>query len=287
MKKLYILFIIGSLTACSTPVNEDETQNEDAIEVQQDPTTKDEESSNSIDCTGEISVPADAQVSIHSPFNGILKDIKVLEGEQVKKGQILATLEHIDIIKIQENYLTARAQYQLSKTEFERKKELFEQKVVPAKEFQQAEAAYQSNKVVYESLSKQITLLGLSKDQLNSGKISETLAIRSPINGYVTSVDANKGKFVNQDMKIFQLVDDSHKHVHLKVFATDIAKVKEGQKIEFRIAGSDEIYKAEVYLVGKTVESANKAIHVHGHLDNENNDLVIGTAVFGKILLEE
>jgi cobalt-zinc-cadmium efflux system membrane fusion protein len=239
-----------------------------------------------IECTGDISVPGEAIISIHSPIKGVLKTIKVLEGEKVSKGQVLGTLEHIEIIKIQEEYLKSKVQHAFWKSEFDRKTTLFKQEVIPLKEFQEVEASYLSEKAVFESLRKQIQFLGISETKLNQGTISKSITITSPINGFVTSVHGNTGMFADQDTKIFELVDDTHKHVHLNVFATDISKVSVGQTILFRIAGSEKEYQAKVHLIGKSVDAISKAIHVHGHLENEKADLIIGTTVFGRILVE-
>lgn len=272
--------------ACSQQEGESnaEVETEEVVIVD---TLSESTKSTTIECMGDISVPAEAKVSIHSPIKGALKQVKVLEGEKVRKGQLLGTLEHIEIIKIQEEYLKSKAQFEFWKNEYDRKSELFDKEVIAKKEFQQVEASYLSEKIMYESLAKQIELLGLSMTKLNRGEISRSIAITSPINGYVTEVLGNKGMFVAQDTKIFELIDDSHKHVHLNVFATDIDKVAVGQKIIYRIAGSDKEYSAEVYLIGKSVELENKAIHVHAHMDEEYNELVIGTTVFGEILIGE
>lgn len=284
-----ILFIAATtmlIMACSQPEAEITADVEEEGEAVMDTISSIDETL-SIKCTGEITVPAEARVSVHSPTKGALIAIKVLEGEKVRKGQTLGILEHVEVIKIQEDYLKTKAQYEFWKNEYDRKSELFNNDVIPKKEFQEVEASYLSEKATYESLYKQIELLGISLKQLNQGDIKRSIIIKSPINGYVTNVHGNRGMFISQDTKIFELVDDSHKHVHLNVFATDISKVEVGQTIHYQIAGSNEQYQAKVYLVGKSVDPESQAIHVHGHMDDEeNNKLIIGTTVFGEIMLD-
>ena len=289
MKNLFIyivpMVILASCSQPSEPVT-DASEGEEKQTISVVDTADVKESGDGIECTGEINVPVNAKISIHSPIKGILKAINVLEGEKVTKGQVLGSLQHIEIIKIQEEYLKSKAQFQFWKGEFERKSTLHQQNVIPDKEFQQVEASYQSEKAMFESLKKQINLLGLSESKLAKGEISESIALVSPINGYVTMVHANKGMFIDQDTKIFELVDVTHKHVHLSVFASDISRVKIGQEIRFRMAGGNEEFLATVHLIGKSVESGNKAISIHGHLLEENDDLVIGTQVFATIKTE-
>lgn len=239
-----------------------------------------------IECTGAISVPPKAEISIHSPIKGNLKTIKVIEGDKVKKGQVLAVIEHIEIVKIQEEFLKNKAQYIFWEEEHKRKTLLMNEAVIPKKEFQQIEASFSEAKAAYESLKSQLNILGISEQNLMKNGIQQSVAITSPINGYVTEVLANSGMFASQDTKIFELIDDTHKHVHLNVFASDISKVLVDQKIIFRVAGSDKEYFAKVHLIGKKVEEGNKAVHIHGHLEEEYDDLVIGTNVIGKIIID-
>jgi len=239
-----------------------------------------------IECSGEVAVPPKAEISIHSPIKGNLRTIKVIEGDKVKKGQVLAVIEHIEIIKIQEEFLKNKAQYTFWNEEYKRKTLLMDEEVIPKKEFQQIEASFSEAKAAYESLKSQLNILGISEQNLAKNGIQKSISIVSPINGYVTEVLANSGMFANQDTKIFELIDNTHKHVHLNVFASDIGQVVVDQKIVFRIAGSEKEYIAKVHSIGKKVEEGNRAVHVHGHLEQDYNDLVVGTNVLGKIIIE-
>ncbi|NVK63097.1 MAG: efflux RND transporter periplasmic adaptor subunit [Flavobacteriales bacterium] len=240
-----------------------------------------------IECTGNISVAPESRVSIHSPIGGIVKSVRIMEGEQVKKGQQLAVLEHLSIIQLQEDYLAAKSQYEFEQKNYERKSKLYKQEVISDKEIDLAKQAFQSAQAHFEGLKTQLSFLGISLNQLAEGKIRRSIPIRSPISGSVVHVAAKNGQYAAQDTQLFGLMDDAHKHVELEVFAADANRVKEGQIIRLRTADDSEtVYEATVFLIGKSIDPGSNSIRVHGELLTGKDVLITGTAVFAEILTD-
>src|SRR5690606_31106792 len=65
----------------------------------------------------------------------------------------------------------------------------------------------------------------------------------------------------------------------------DIASIKKGQKIRFRLTGENKERLATVYLIGKAIDS-DRSIQVHGHLEKEDEVLVPGSFIQAEILAE-
>ena len=117
-----------------------------------------------------------------------------------------------------------------------------------------------------------------------SEKISRTVTVHSPIDGYVSKVNVNIGKYVNPADVMFEIVNTEHLHVELKVFEKDISKIKEGQQIRFMLPNEDNRERlATVYLVGRSI-GGNRTVKVHGHLDKEDEQFLPG--MFVKAFIE-
>jgi cobalt-zinc-cadmium efflux system membrane fusion protein len=209
-----------------------------------------------------------------------------MEGKQVKKGQQLATLEHLSIIQLQEDYLAAKSTYEFERNNYDRKSNLYKQKVVSDKEFDQAKQAFQSAQAHYEGLKTQLNFLGIALSQLEEGKIRRSIPIRSPISGSVVHVAAKNGQFASQDTELFSLINDVHKHVDLEVFAADANRIKEGQIIRLKTADAESVYEAKVFLIGKSIEFGTNSIRVHGELLTGKDQLITGTIVFAEIVVD-
>ncbi|MBP7318388.1 MAG: efflux RND transporter periplasmic adaptor subunit, partial [Flavobacterium sp.] len=87
---------------------------------------------------------------------------------------------------------------------------------------------------------------------------------------------------------ILEIVDKDHLHLELAVFEKDILNVKTGQKINFRVPeASKEVFNAEVYLVGKSIEGNNRTINVRGRLDDSiKQKLLTGMFVEAEIIVD-
>ncbi len=228
-----------------------------------------------IKVTGKIDVPPQNMVSVSFPLGGYLKSTKLLSGMHVRKGEVIATMEDQAYIQLQQDYLTARARQQYLENEYQRQRELNQSKASSDKVFQQAEAEYKSNKITISSLGQKLQLIGINPDRLHEGSISRSVNIYSPIDGFVSKVNVNIGKYVNPADVLFELVNPQDIHLALTVFEKDISKLAIGQKLVAYTNNSDKKYPCEIILIGQDV-SPERNIEVHCHFEQYDKTLVPG-----------
>lgn len=228
---------------------------------------------------GVLDVPPQNLISINAPYGGFIKETDLLEGTKVKKGQVIAVLSNPEYIQMQQDYLENSGKLDYLEKEFQRQKELQKENVTSAKTFQKAESEYKSTFAIVKGLEAKLALLGINKNKILEGNITSDIVLTSPINGYVTKVNANIGKFVNPQDVIFEIVDTEHLHVELTVFEKDISKIREGQKIRFTLANDPGIeLTASVHLIGRSFDET-RSVRIHGHLDTEDPHLLPGMYV--------
>ncbi len=241
-----------------------------------------------IKATGKIDVPPENRAKITSFVGGYVKTTHLLIGDKVKKGQALVTLENTEFIDIQKDYLEVAEQISYLKSEYDRQKTLYEEKITSQKNYLKAESEYRSANGMYQSLKKKLQLLNISPEQVRKGNLTSTITLFAPIAGDVTVMNANVGMFMSPSDVILEIVDTNHLHIELAVFEKDILKVKMGQSIDFTVPqASNEIFKAKVVLVGKSIEGNDRTIMIHGHLDKEiKQRLLTGMFVEATILTD-
>ncbi|WP_332911866.1 hypothetical protein [Algoriphagus boritolerans] len=136
--------------------------------------------------------PSDYQTLI-APASGSVSFAKgmLTEGSPVRKGQVLMTVSGAGLTtgNLDTEIQKAKAEFEQAQSEYLRKKELFEAKIVPKAEFERVEQRYMIAKANFETLSSGYT---------GSGK-----QIISPIDGYIKSIQAQNGQFVNQGAALF------------------------------------------------------------------------------------
>lgn len=223
-----------------------------------------------VKANGMIDVPPSNKASVSSYYGGTVIDVNLVPGEKVKKGQVLFTLENPDFIQMQQDYLEAKGQLSYLKSDYERQKNLMEDKVSSQKNFLKAESDYVVTKVKMESLSKKLTLININPNELTLDNLKTTISIISPIDGYATHVDITKGTSLIPSQSAVKIVNTDHLHLELNIFEKDLSKVQIGQSIKFNIQeDKSKEYDAVVYIVNKTIDPTNRTIGIHGHLLDE------------------
>ena len=230
--------------------------------------------------SGQIDVPPQNMISISIPLGGFLKSTQLLPGMHIRKGQVLATLEDQQYILLQQNYLTTKVKLKQATQDYERQKALNKNLASSDKIFQQASADYEMLKIQLNSLAQELKLININANTLSDANISTKISIISPIDGYVTKVNANIGKHIDTNEILFELVNPDDLHLALTVFEKDAIQLKIGQKL---IAYSNDQpgkkYQCEILLVGKDF-GADRTLLVHCHFENEKQALGLIPGMF-------
>jgi len=221
-------------------------------------------------------VPPQNMVSVSVPMGGYLKSTKLLAGMHISNGEVIATMEDQQYIQLQQDFLTAKAHFTSIEAEYNRQKELNQSKASSDKVFQQAQAEYISQKVLIKSLSEKLKLLGINPDNLNENNISRSINIYSPIDGFVSKVNMNIGKYVIPTDVLFELVNPADIHLTLTIFEKDLYKISIGQMlIAYNNTQPNKKYDCEIILIGKDV-SPERTVQVQCHFEQYDHSLIPG-----------
>jgi len=239
--------------------------------------------SGTIKVNGLLDVPPQQLVSVSAPLGGFLKSTVLLQGSRVTKGQVIAVIENPEYIQLQQDYLEAKNQLEFAQADYDRQQELAKENVNAQKTLQLAKASYHSWLAKKNGLLAKLKLIHIDITKLETGTISGTSNLYSPINGFVTEVNVNIGKFVNPTDVLFEIVDTEHLHAELIIFEKDVPKIKIGQKVRFTLANETKERMATVHLIGREI-STDRTIRIHCHIDQEDKDLLPG--MYLKALVE-
>ncbi len=235
---------------------------------------------------GRVDVPPQNIISVSVPMGGYLKYTKLLPGMHLNKGEVIATMEDQQYIQLQQDYLTARARLNFTSNEYVRQKELNQSKASSDKVFQQTEVEYTTEKINVKSLAERLKLIGINPDKLDENTISRSINIYSPIDGYVSKVNVNIGKFTQPSEVLFELINPADIHLALTIFEKDLAKLSIGQKLYAYTNSQPDIkHVCEIILIGKNL-SSERSTEVHSHFEDYDKSLVPGMYMNAEIELK-
>ncbi|MDO9038331.1 MAG: efflux RND transporter periplasmic adaptor subunit [Lutibacter sp.] len=226
--------------------------------------------STSIKANGMFVVPPENEASVSAYFAGYVKNISLLPGEAVKKGQVLFKLENPEYVQFQQDYLEAKGRLNYLKSDYDRQKLLLNDQVTSQKNFLKAESEYKVTLVQYQSLKKKLGLMNINANTLTGENISSVISVLSPLSGFATSINASKGMFLNPSDVAMTITNTDQLHIELKIFEKDLPSVKVGQSIKIMLQNEPgKVYEGKVHLINRAINATERTIDIHGDLVNE------------------
>ena len=248
---------------------------------------KKQKMSSTLQLQGKIDLPPQNIVSVNFPLGGYLRNTKLIPGMQVSKGDVIAIMEDQAIVQLQQDYLSAKAKYDLIKQEFDRQQILYNSNAATSKAFQNAEGEMKMQSVLVKSLAEKLKLIGLDPQSLTEASISGQLSIRSTINGYVSKVNVNIGKYVQPTETMFELIDPDDIHAALTIFEKDLPYIKIGNTVDIQFMGNTgKSYPAKVILVNKGIDEDRTAT-AHCHFTVHPNQLYPGMLIQATVAVSD
>jgi membrane fusion protein, heavy metal efflux system len=303
MKKLLYLLSLILIISCSP--NEAQNTSENSEEVASDNasiTLTDEQVviskietgkiikqniSETIECTGKIEVPPENTASVSPIIGGFIKTLNFYPGDFVKEGAVLASLQHPEFIQLQQQYIEAKSQVDYYKEEYKRQGELTVENAASIKKMQKAKADYLTAEANYKSLKAQLELLGVNSTKIEKEDFEKEFKLFSPISGKISKLNANKGKLVNPENPVYEIINDEYLFLNLNVYEKDILKISVGQKISFNLLNDPKKFEAKVKRIGIGIEENNRTTTVHSITEKMNDKLKPGKFVSASILINE
>ena len=223
------------------------------------------------------------EADVNIPISGTITSVKVIEGNHVRKGQVLATMTSLDY----NNMLLQRSQLMKERTiaeaglvylqqEYDRQKSLSDQNINARKTFQKIKADLNIEKAKINSANQQIQITDQTLNLINSNG-SSIINITAPISGYITDVNIKMGSITMPGNPMFGIVDNSQMHVDLLIYEKDLGEIKVGQTVRFILTNQSNMeIKGEIYNIGKSFANDTKSVAVHADIEKNNANLIPG-----------
>ncbi len=248
-------------------------------------TLRDVQVSRTIPVFGETELLPQAQYDVTSVFNANISSIHVIEGQFVKKGQLLFELSHPEISEVKQDITAMRATISFLEQELQRAKQLHADNYTSLEDVQSKETDLTVAQARLRTLLAKCELAGFSPDESWNGR---TLQVRAPSEGNVRKVHIMMGDFVESGASLVTLVNaKTELHADFQVFQKYALDVAVGQTIVFSAEGYEDVYTAEIFAVSAELEDGTRSRHIHAHVHDENGrKLIPGMKLHGYIVVD-
>lgn len=239
---------------------------------------------NKVSFNGTLIVPPQNFASVTMLMGGIIRSANLLPGSYVKKGTLLATLDNLDFISLQQTFLESQAQTEYLKSEYNRQLVLSKEEVASVKKLEQSKADYLSMKSKMEAAAAQLSLLGISTQSLAKNGIMPVLEIKAPVNGYIGKVKVNVGKYLNEGDILCEIINKQETLLRLTTYEKDLKDIRLGAKVWFRVNGmGTKTFEAKLISIGQEVDETSRSLEVFAKVISEDVNFRPGMYVTAQI----
>lgn len=239
---------------------------------------------NKVSFNGTLIVPPQNFASVTMLMGGIIRSANLLPGSYVKKGTLLATLDNLDFISLQQTFLESQAQTEYLKSEYNRQLVLSKEEVASVKKMEQSKADYLSMKSKMEAAAAQLSLLGISTQSLAKNGIMPVLEIKAPVNGYIGKVKVNVGKYLNEGDILCEIINKQETLLRLTTYEKDLKDIRLGAKVWFRVNGmGTKTFEAKLISIGQEVDETSRSLEVFAKVISEDPTFRPGMYVTAQI----
>lgn len=199
-------------------------------------------------------VTSDDIVNASSETGGRLTSMVVKEGQYVRKGQLIAT---IDMESVNKQIAEIEKSLELARSVYERQDRLWKQNIGSEIQYLQAK----NNK---ERLEKTLETVKFQLTKAN---------VYAPISGVVDREFLMAGEMSSPGGPIVQILNTYNVKVVADVPENYLISTKRGQKVDVYFPALDEERKASITLLGRSIDPANRTFKIEIKANNRNGKL--------------
>ena len=279
MRKFVISLLLGliiSLTACSSDKNKQIKS--DAVPVIVGKVQKVQEHK-TILVSGTVSTP-DSPAEVSFLVSGKVIFVGPREGDYVKKGQLLASLDPTDYqlalsasaAKVEQ----ARVAFLRAEDEYGRMKFLYESKSLAANDFEKFKAAFDGTRHQLEE--------AIAGEQLSRKHLSDA-TLHALISGYISKRLIETGDTASVGRPVFEIVELDTVEANVGIPETDVHLVRIGQKVSIRFpALPGQSFEGIVRIINVSADPGTRTYMTRIRVPNPKHVMKIGMVAEAKIV---
>ncbi|WP_067035606.1 efflux RND transporter periplasmic adaptor subunit [Allomuricauda sp. CP2A] len=212
--------------------------------------------------SGKVAINQESDAVQSAYFNGRIERLNInYEGEEVKKGQQLATIYSPELVSAQQELLTA----------------------VNLKE---------SQPQLYKAVRNKLKLWKLSDTQIDeiesSGQVRENFPVYSNVSGVVSGIMVEEGDYIKTGSPLVKVANLNSVWAIFDAYENQLALFKKGQTLEVTTkAYPNETFQAKISFVDPLLNNSSRTLEVRAELDNQKGLLKPGMFVTGEIKMIE
>jgi membrane fusion protein, heavy metal efflux system len=218
---------------------------------------------NTLTLTGKVDFNEDNVIKIFPVISGQVSDIKVMVGDYVKQGQVLAVIKSPEMAGFSNDYLTAQSNLDIAKKNLDAANDMYKSGLASQKDQLTAQEGYNQAVSVLEKTKRILSL--------NGGSMTGEYLVKSPINGFVVERQVNNNMMIRTDNAtgLFTISDLKNVWVMANVYESNISFVKTGDSVDITtLSYPGKTFRGKIDRIMNVLDPSNKVMKLRIVLSN-------------------
>ena len=276
-----ILFIFG----CSSKDTKTSTEanfnkfciNDSLMKMIKIDTVKYSQIENEIKLIGKVTFNEDKVVKLFPLVSGLVKEVKVVSGDYVEKGQTLAVIKSTEMAGVENDLVTVQSNLAIAQKNLSATEDMYKGGIVSEKEYISAQKEFLKAQSDLNRVQNIINIYGGAHQ-------SSEYIVKSPISGYIVEKFITPNTQIRPDNSnnMFTVSDLKNIWVIANVYETDISKINIDEPVEITtISYPDKIFTGKIDKIYNVLDPDNKTMKIRIQL--ENKDIFLKPEMFANV----
>ncbi|ULR88250.1 efflux RND transporter periplasmic adaptor subunit [Comamonas sp. B21-038] len=200
---------------------------------------------------GEIRFDEDRTAHVVPRVAGVVASVHAQLGEQVAKGQLLAVIQSPAVSDQRSELQTAQRRLAFAKRNYEREKQLWQERISAEQDYQAAQQALQEAEIAVANAAQKLSAIGAGAGAGTGG--SSRYELRAPLAGMVVEKHLTVGESVTDSTASFTVSDLRSVWAEISVAAPQLPDVRMGAPVVVRATAFDSQAEGRIAYVGALI----------------------------------
>ncbi|HWK07274.1 MAG TPA: efflux RND transporter periplasmic adaptor subunit [Puia sp.] len=231
---------------------------------------------NAITLTGKVGSNEDKVIPVYSMVSGNVQDIKVMLGDYVTAGQVLAIVKSSEMAGYSNDLVNAESNLRVAEKTLDKTKDMYKSGLASMTDSLSAEVAVQQARSELGRINKVL--------KINGGSIQGEFIIRAPISGFIVQKAVTNNLTIRGDnsTSLFTISDLKNVWVQANVYESNISLIHLGDNVDVStLAYPGKVFKGRIDKVMNVLDPASKVMKLRVVLPNP--DYVLKPEMYASI----
>ena len=208
----------------------------------------------------KVVIPPSHDYVVSAAADGVINQLQVAVGDKIKKGAVLARISSPDLLMLQQQYLKAASELQLSQQAYHRDKKMLTEGVIAERRWQETRSQYGTFVSALNEARQLLTIAGMTEADINrlakTRRLNSTLTVYAPISGVVLERMAATGERINNLSPLYRIANLDELWLDINIPQERIGSIQVGDQVAIDNIGLN----AHISLLGQSVNPENQTL---------------------------